>query len=108
MNKEEKREMKERLEALRVYLKLSQEAIIECQVNEVISSKKWFRYYGLYCAGKDIQADTRALGQELLNKTQSLKASLGYGIELIESSSMLITKDLSQETSLEETSSRQM
>ena len=33
MNKEEKREMKERLEALRVYLKLSQEAIIECQVN---------------------------------------------------------------------------
>jgi len=108
MNKEERRNMKERLQVLRVYLNLSQEAILYCQENEVISSKRWFRYYGLYCAGKDIQADVTELGKTLISKSENLKTSLGYGESLIKNSCLVIAADLNKEVTEEETTSRHM
>lgn len=101
MSKDERREMKERLEAIRTYIMLEEEAKAYCNDNPQISSKRWFRYYGLYCSGKDIQADVRALGEILLNK--EVKLSLGYGQSIISMSRQAITQDLTQNLVEEET-----
>lgn len=45
---------------------LALEAIFNCKTYK-LNFREWIRNYGLYCSGKDINADVTKLGQALYN-----------------------------------------
>ena len=87
---------KKNLRLVRNYLSLIGEALAYCEQNPVISAKRWFRYYGLYCLGKTLQVEsTQVLGDVL--KSKPVKQSLMYSNDLIDDIRAQINADLSKD-----------